>query len=245
MHTSRTWARILRRARLFVPMIFILAGCATQPVVSAIGPGGMLEVFTPDARFAKSIDSGHWSVLEDPAPGALIITTHGGLPALKIEPLFDAFVIARPLDANLLATPYLEWSWNMSEHAPPYHDVTLLVGFAAPPGAPEQPWSSAIPQINGAPQASRALQLGWTYSALARGYLDTTGEHTPLPLYAVRGGTENTARWWRESIDLAALYTQLWPMENPANVKIAYIAITAHGARDATVGYLSTITLFR
>jgi len=128
----------MRQGKDLLVMVFLclalsalLTGCAERIVVSAIGPDGTLAILKPDGQFSRALAKGQWVIVGDPSPGALVITKQDGIPALKFTHSSDDFFLVRPIEANLMATPYLDWSWRMSAHEGPYHSVSLMIGMAS------------------------------------------------------------------------------------------------------------------
>lgn len=235
---------VIRRFFCLVSLLAITA-CSTPIIVSPIGPDGTLNILGPAPDFAKIFESGYWVKSGDIGPGTLVITEKSAQRSILIPPGSQSFAILRPIDAILLSTPYLGWSWLMEPHQGEYHSVSVLVGFRAPPEAIQEPSFSGLPEAVEETPANRALEIRWAASALKRGNLTQRPGVDPVPVYVVRGGRENLGRWWREGVDLSHLYGRLWPGEDPARARIVFIAILAGENRDNSPAYLSDIRLFR
>ena len=243
----------MRQGKDLLVMVFLclalsalLTGCAERIVVSAIGPDGTLAILKPDSQFSRALAKGQWVIVGDPSPGALVITKQDGIPALKFTHSSDDFFLVRPIEANLMATPYLDWSWRMSAHEGPYHSVSLMIGMRAPEGSPHASTPSLAPWIRGTTGANRILSIRWSKSALERGYLAPhPGSSSNAIIYSARGGTENAGLWWRESLDLSRLYGQAWPSEDLTKSRIVFIALKADSPIAASPAYIFEIRLFR
>lgn len=234
--------------RLLIVLAFLMiASACTKPmVVTAVQPDGSLEILGPGPHFARAFEDGWWIVSGDIGPGSLIVTEKSGQRALLIPPGDDEFTILRPVDAILLSSPFLSWSWLLEPGASENQDISVLVGFISPMGTVVAPSFDSLPEAADETLANRALEIRWAASALMRGDLTIpTQENKDLPQYLVRGGRENTGRWWRESIDLSYLYTRLWPGEDPAKARIVFIAIHAGPDRVDTPAYIADMRLYR
>ena len=65
------------------------------------------------------------------------------------------------------------------------------------------------------------------------------------PVYLVRGGRENTGKWWQEAVDLGDLYRRLWPDGDHDRVHVVFIGIAAAAAIRPNGGSFSGIRLSR
>lgn len=232
-----------------VALILVLLGleaCAKPLMVTAVQPDGSLEILGPGPGFAETFESGQWASSGDIGPASLVVTEKSGIRAIMLVPDDREFTILRPVDAILLSSSYLGWSWFLETDAMESPDVSIIVGFLSPKGSPEAPSFDDLPEAAGKTPANRALELRWSVSALQRGNLSTLkpGEEG-LPRYNVRGGRENTGRWWRESVDLARLYKLLWPGEDLARTRIVFVAIQAGSNRMNAPAYFANLHLFR
>lgn len=227
-------------------IVLALGACADSIIVSEVQPDGSLAIMGPGSRFAEDFESGRWITSGDLAPGMLVITEKQGKRALLIPPGDQAFTILNPIDANLLSTPYLGWSWLLEQGSgsAEYHAVSLLVGFYAPPEMGKTPSFTNMPDAVDETPANRAFGIRWAVSALQRGDMSSFGDQD-VPFYIVRGGRENLGRWWQENVDLAALYTRLWPGEDPLKTHIVFVAITVGTGRANAPAYLADMRLFR
>ncbi len=223
-----------------------LSACAQPAVVSTIDPGGNLIVLSPDDTFARSLEEGKWVLQGSPAPASLTITQYNTVPALKIDTAKGGFSMVRHVQANLMTTPYLDWAWIMENHTGPYHGVSFMVGFRAPDGSAHAGPASLAPSVRGSPVANRIISLRWSKSALKRGYMEPyPGSTENAIIYSVRGGSENTGLWWRETIDLSDLYARSWPGEDLTKTSISFIAVVVTNPKISSLAYLSYLRLFR
>jgi hypothetical protein len=218
--------------------LFVLAlsvGCAETQ--TPVGLDGKLQVFSDDPTnpvFGRASD---WAWI-GPGDGLSFKTVYeSSVPALEITAGGDNAAIIRRLDAQLLATPFLFWSWSI-DSGPPRHPVRLVIGFADAGTPPtELGGMAALFRGDEPPRFSRSLALVWGASALERGSMTNRGaseDGKPSALYVVRGGRENRNRWWSENIDLSQLHAVAWPMVDMAYSRIVFAGIS--GARTQTPG---------
>ncbi|NQV44646.1 MAG: DUF3047 domain-containing protein [Rhodospirillales bacterium] len=237
---------LLIRAMAATVILLALGACADSIIVSEVQPDGSLAIMGPTPRFAEDFESGRWITSGDLGPGTLVITEKRGKRALLIPPGDQVFTILHPVDANVLSTPYLGWSWllEQGDGSAEYHAVSLLVGFHAPPGVGKSPSFANLPDAVYETPANRVLGIRWAASALQRGDMSSFDDHD-VPFYIVRGGRENFGRWWHESVDLAALYTRLWPGEDLLKTHIVFVGIIVGTGRANAPAYMADMRLFR
>ena len=229
----------------FAVLGLLLSACAPAPKTATIGPDGILNVLGPKAAFVTALDDGTWIPHGNLGPGQLRILDEDGVRALLVRGTKRDFSLIRLLNAQLLATPFLEWSWKVAATDSPFHETSLLIGFTAPIGAPERDIPEMIPDIVNTFGANRFLSIRWANSALVRGHIRPADKQIDVPVYIARGGNENAGRWWREGIELSLPYAQLWPDEDISQVRIAFLAIVAQTGHARTDMYLANIDLFR
>lgn len=225
----------------------VASGCTVERV--SVEPEGRLDVLDALAGFSSGILPADWAVegAGDVAETHLKVVDKDGVPALRVTNGPDSFVVVRRIEAMLLATPYLNWGWNMAPHGPGVHPVRLVIGYHG--GNPESgSWGSRPFSWLGSalPPHDRAMAIIWGDSALGRGSLSRPGGDPNLaPRYTARGGRENDDRWWLETVDLSRLYALAWPADDIARVQVVYIGIAAAGDRPPTAAHVSEIVLSR
>ncbi len=233
-------------AGIFIP--FLLAGCSVSVRPHQPTPAGRLAVMGPTLAFSLDALSHDWIIVNGAEAKArhssapsLSVVDRDGIPALNIKSGAHMSLIARRVDAMLLATPFLSWSWNVSPYGPGIHPVRLIVGFQG--GADKKTGVEVL--SGGLPGHDRALALVWGDSALKRGTFSLPPAERPLeaPLYTVRGGRENTRHWWLETVDLESLYTRAWPRDDLRRVHITFIGIAAAAKIPAVSARVSGIVL--
>ena len=219
------------------------AGCVEtlQPITPA--PEGRLAIMGPTPGFSLDAPPSDWTIASNNVNGraSLSTATVQGVPALELKSSDVTTIAVRQVDAMLLATPFLSWSWHLSNHGPGIHPVRIVVGFEGGQGANGE----ADPLGGGLPSHDRALALVWGDTMLRRGSLSLppTERPTEAPLYTVRGGRENTRRWWLETVDLSQLYATAWPRDDFRNVRITFIGMAAAPKMPAVRGRVAGMLL--
>lgn len=231
---------------LFLALCLGLAGCDKPIIVSSVQPDGSLIILGPGEHFARDFESGKWSRSGDIGPASLVVTEKASKKALLFPPGDSEYTILRPVDAILLSTPYLGWSWLLEPTEAEAPDISLLVGFLSPQGTDKDASFDTLPEAADKTPANRAFELRWAASALQRGNLSALApEGKDLPRYMVRGGRENMGQWWREGVDLSNIYSRLWPGEDPARTRIVFVAIRAGKNRIDAPAFFADVRLFR
>lgn len=229
------------RTRALALAAALLAGCA--PSVVPVDTEGKIDVLASSSEFAARRLPGDWAIEGRAGPEQAFITTDGNRRVLKISSSRERFLIARRVEASLLATPYLTWSWNMEAEPDAVHPVRMVIGFdggGSSGGYPVEPFGSDLPRYD------RAVVLAWGASALMRGSFDLPAPTVHrAPVYLVRGGGENAGKWWQETIDLGDLYRRLWPDGDHGQVRVVFIGIAAAAATRPSGGSFSGIRLSR
>lgn len=236
----------LTRTVMASVLLATLGGCAQGPRQGEpITPEGSLQVMGPDLTFDLGAMDQDWTIVGDSDPERIGITERRGVPALGMTSGDESMLLVRHINAMALATPYLSWAWNMSDHGVGVHPVRLIVGFHGG-RAPEPDKMLELKIIEGElPKHDRALALVWGSSALNRGTyrLSSDPDEAKAPLYTVRGGREMAGQWWLETVDLADLYAKAWPTDTMQDTQIVFIGVGAAPGSPGHRGRISGIML--
>lgn len=239
---------LLRNLAALCGLALSLAACAQTPrtvVPSQPGPEGHLTIMTPGQRLNLDAPPADWIISggEDDGIPSIATVTQDGVAALEIKSGPHRVIAVRQVNAMMLATPFLSWSWNLSNHGAGIHPVRLVVGFYG--GAPADTKTGG--QGNNIPPHDRALALVWGDTALKRGALSLPPPDRPLevPVYTLRGGRENTRKWWFETVDLSNLYAKAWPLDDFRHVRITFVGLAAAPTETIVRGRISGISLTR
>ncbi len=225
-------------------LLALFAACAAPrgPHDLGAGPEGNLDVLGPTPDLVAAGLPGDWVGQGRAGPGQARVVELAGVPALRLVPGSEGFLVARRIEAPLSVTPYLSWSWNIEHHGDGLHPVRLIVGFQSRAG--ESP--GAMPGGT-LPPHDRSFAIAWADSALRRGSVVKPQDFPHrAPLYIARGGRENAGAWWLETIDLNQIYRELWPSDDPGRVRVVFIGLAAAPqAGTAPAAHVSGVRLSR
>jgi hypothetical protein len=251
-------ANIHRTHVILLLLVLGLSACAEQKQTTTVEPEGRLPVLDTDGALTSGLAVGvlpkDWVAT---GPTGIVkkrvsVVVQDGVKALKIITGLEKFSIVRRTRAMLLATPYLNWSWNLSTHGPGTHPIRLIIGFRGGlqrSVKTKKTWNQKVFAGIGEnlPEFDRSLTVTWEDSALQRGtlFLPAPKEGKLMPRYIVRGGRENYGKWWPEFIDLGDLYNQVWPDDDMSRVQVSFIGVAASGGKVPTTGYFSEVSLTR
>lgn len=230
---------------LATALVLVVTGCVVPQ--ATMGPAGELEVLENlSGGWLAGRLPGDW-VVEGGSDEHrdLVPVSLSNYPALRVTNGAEHFIAARRTQALLPVTPYLAWAWHMEPHRPPpygseRHPVRLMVGFHG--GAPDSRNRPFAWMGRSLPPHDRVLELTWSYSALERGHFEADER---AATYTVRGGRENAGRWWRETVDLSALYAGAWPGDDASKAQVVFIGLAATGDGQETSGAFSGLVLSR
>jgi hypothetical protein len=242
--------KLLHKLAIFVGVMWlILSGCSVKE--ANIAPEGLLSVLGPSPSFSPEDLPTDWVINKNGnlKKSQLRIVNKAGKRSLKITNAEDPFIIVRRINAMMLATPFLSWSWLIEPQSPSDdHPVRIVIGFYGGDPRSRIARNRSFRWLgNPLPKHNRLINFTWGESALQRGTLKTpTPDKLNIePAYTVRGGRENTGSWWLETVDVSTLYRQIWPEDNTASVRIVFIGIAAVDGSVIAPAHISGITLSR
>jgi len=213
------------RLAMALGFIAILSGCAST--TASVRLDGTLSIIGPRHDFASRGFSRDWSIIGDLGTVQPVVRNDENGLFLEVPGGPNRFAALRPLDAQLLATPFLTWRWRLSPTPSQPSPVQLTIGFLDG-NASRSSFSFQSMAGNDVPKFSRALTIAWGTSALQRGSLEVrpgAGSKKPVAKYYVRGGRENLGQWWSETIDLSALHSKAWPDVDMRKTRIAFAGL--------------------
>ncbi len=223
------------------------SGCVAPRAI--IGPVGKLHILDPAAMSSLESLPDDWVIVGSGniVRDHLSVIDIENVPALRVTSGKSGFTVVRRTQAMLLATPFLNWAWNMEAPTTGIHPIRLVIGFHSPKTAGDSweksssfwPWSTL-------PAHDRFMAIVWGESALERGNLShPSGKRQGAPRYTVRGGRKNAGKWWEEAIDISQLYTRIWPLDDLSRVRVVFIGIEAVDGYPPAVANVSKIVLMR
>jgi len=224
---------------------FLLTACAAPK--ADISPEGHLEIFGPTARIAPNTLPADW-VLEGLGEAALFssVLRLGSLddaPTLQIASTEKGFALVRRINATLLASPFLGWSWKVSAPVDKDNPVRLIVGFEGGNSGSNAGKRESLFNFRAViPEHDRSMALVWGGTNDVKGLIDASNA---TPRYFVRSGSDAANRWITENIDLSRLYRRLWPNDNLVNVRIQFVGF-ASGVRPVpAIAEFSDLAIYR
>ncbi len=237
-------------ALLAIFAVFLFSACS-EIKTKDVTPEGRLDVLGPTPEFTIEGLPSDWVLVGRSTANNIKINPIEGVPGIGLTSADESLLAVRRVNAMMLATPFLSWAWNMTDHGDGMHPVRIIVGFKnntidTKPGF----FSLARVGLNNEdlPPHNRALAIVWGDSALGRGSLrlPPVGADTPeAPLYTPRGGRENTNKWWMETVDLSEIYQKAWPDDSARDIAVSFIGIAAAPDRPGHRGRISGIVLSR
>ena len=227
-------------------LVLFLAGCAVPE--ATIQLGGSLSVLPTGSSFDTDDLPDDWFSRGHIPENTVAGSSSLGASTLSVSSATAPFLVARRVKANLLATPYLSWRWRMEPGKWQYHPVRIVIGLVG--GGAEAPKKTMVSRLfpaSAIPAYDRVISLIWAPSALMRGTLVQlpSQNHLREAQYVVRGGPENVARWWPETVDLAALYQRSWPADQLNQARIAFIGISSAATASPFKMYIANLQLSR
>ena len=228
-------------------VLALLTACAAPR--AGIDIEGKLDVLGPTPDLVAAGLPGDWISQGRAGPGQARVVERDGVPALRLIPGGEGFIVARRLEAALIMSPYLSWSWNVENHGEGLHPVRLIVGFHG--GAQGSASSDRVARSwlgSALPAHDRSFAIAWADSALRRGsVVKTEGTEGPrAPLYIARGGRENANIWWLETVDLERIYRELWPRDESARAHVVFVGLAVTSAPgENPAAFVSGIRLSR
>ena len=239
-------AKKARVASLLVLVLLVIA--CTKTIRSTITINGSMNILGPVPEIWENQFSVGWYTQGSPAPGQLSIVELSGIPALKVVNAPASLITVKPVQASLLATPYLSWAWNMESQDNGQHPVSLFVGLQHNNQQTRNLAPSFIRSGEALPYHDRMLSLTWGDSALQRGTITTINSsknRKKIAGFTVRGGQENSGSWWFETVDLYDIYRRAWPNDNIEKTQLTFIGIGTAPGNTPIAGYISGLRLSR
>jgi hypothetical protein len=228
---------------MMLPMVML--GCALPR--AEVSPEGTLEIFGPGSLGVNASLSSEW-IIEggggDRQVKRLVSLQHDGeQTSLTLKSGSKSFVLVRRTKAQLLATPFISWSWRMSAEAQAPGAIRLIVGFHG--GDPKSQSWGAQPFVwlgTQLPPHDRVIAIQWGERALERGNLYTDRK---VPRYIARGGARQLGEWWPENLDLGEIYRRVWPKDDIEDAEIMFIGFAVIKSPAPIEGSFRKLNLYR
>ena len=234
--------RVLRIAAVCAGLLLAVSACSVSRV--ATGPESDLDVLGPRPDLVTVGLDGSWKLTDTDALSALSIHRYEGIPGLRLRPLKDDYAVVRRLDAKLVVTPFLTWTWLPETHHNDTHPVRIVAGFKSGQDDKDDPQYEWFD--DDLPHHDRAIEFVWVRSALSRGtYSIPDAKVEQPPVYHVRGGRESFNHWWFEALDLQALYHRAWPTDDIFKVRVSFLGFHVKAGTEDEALTISGLRLAR
>lgn len=214
---------------------------------------GKINLFEPVPGFSLADLPDDWiAVGADPKGHAVIRPAVDG-PSIRVLGGPAPYALLRRIDASLLATPFLSWSWRVEATGGAVHPARITIGLRDTLESAGR-WRPPVGlgAGRGLPGFDRTMTLVWGDSALMRGSMGhitsdsaATRNQPASARYVVRGGRENSGRWWRETVDLSDIHAQAWPDLSRDESRLVFIGVTVTADPAAVSADFAGIRLSR
>ncbi|MCW9033862.1 MAG: DUF3047 domain-containing protein [Rhodospirillales bacterium] len=221
----------------------ILTGCG-HPTTS-ISPEGkltVLELTKPNQTINSFEDN--WifrgvvfNRLVDNDVRALQLIKDGGVKALQIKRIDSDFLMVRKTSAQLVASPYLSWTWKTNGPPPPFR---IVIGFKGGNQKADK-WSLSS-MGSSFPEFDRSITIV-VKKEINRNTIVSVQDKRAQIIYGVAPYLAGI--WKTEVLDLHELYARLWPGDRLGKSKVAFIGISVNGADNSQTALLKSIFLSR
>ena len=225
--------------------LIIISSCSLS--VANVSPEGDLEIFGPSHGFTGDNVPNDW-VLEGSdknkvSTKTLIINDTGSTPILRLNSSNKNFVLLRRTSANLLASPYLGWSWRIHNPSGQNLPISIVIGFYG--GDPtSRSWGSKPLVYLGTkvPPYDRIIAIVWGKHSDTKGIIKIKNK---MPHYIAGSGINKKNVWLIENIDLSKLYRQIWPKDDVVRTRIMFVGFTSASSDVSATADFGDMVLYR
>lgn len=229
---------------LFVTF-FGLAACSTPN--TGVNLTGKINILSPPLNFQVEDLPDDWVLNGELGAGSQVIYK-SNVPALRLVNTRKNFVLSRRINANLQATPYLRWAWQMEQPQQGPHPIRLVIGLKGGPNAEDTEIGGSLLGFNimndTLPRHNRTLVINWGETALLRGARNPKKPDKYM-LFTARGGRENKGQWLMEHIDISELYHRSWPEHDMSKIEIVFIGFSGVSGKPPSPAYFTGLQLSR
>ena len=204
-------------------------------------------MFGPSHGFSKENIPNDWVIegsnYKELFSRNLIINDIGDTPILRLISSKKSFVLLRRTRANLLASPFLGWSWNVTTSLGQTVPISIIIGFYG--GDPKsRSWGSQPLVYLGSrvPPHDRTITIVWGTSSDAKGIIKMKHK---IPYYIARAGSNDSKTWLNENIDLSRLYRRIWPKDNLVRTRIMFVGFTSASTSSPMTAEFGDVVLYR
>ncbi len=173
----------------------------------------------------------HHRIFWTRAPMSMSFAVKDGVPALRLETRGSASMLFRHVDIDLAQYPKLAWRWLIERPIDSPLDERTRAGDDHP--------ARLFLTFRTAAGDARSMEIVWG-NRLKRGDYKYIGG---FPHYVANGGDENVGRWFRETVDLAAIYRTIWPDAAPAHLHEVALFCDSDETNGWTVAYFADVAV--
>ena len=222
-----------------------LNACA-KPVVE-VGLDSTLTILEPTRDDSYEQMRQQWVIIGDIYQKEPRLHVENNEYSLAIAPNKTPFTALRLIKAQLLATPFLTWTWRMAQETRSISSFRLVIGFIDEE-IKNQLWDLSGLWGTNVPPFSRSLTIEWGASVSEKGSLRVSRQDQKgrsVARYVARGGRENQGRWWREYIDLSLLHSKAWPHLDMRKTQIVFAGFVLNKHNSGLASHIKKISLSR
>tara|TARA_S200000501_G_C20575941_1_gene635028 strand:+ start:35 stop:730 length:696 start_codon:yes stop_codon:yes gene_type:complete len=226
--------------------ITALLNACTKPVLE-VALDSTLTILETDWDYSYDQMREKWIIIGDIKGNTPRLHIENREYFLAITPNRTPFAALRPIKAQLLATPFLSWTWRIPQDTQPISTLRLAIGFMDE-DKKNDAWNLSGFWGPSLPPFSRSLIIEWGRSAQQRGSLWVSKkdhEGRSRARYVARGGPESQGRWWHETIDLSLLHSKAWPKLDMRDTQIVFAGFILNKHNSTLASHLKEISLSR
>jgi hypothetical protein len=167
-------------------------------------------------------------------PMGMSFVAKAGVPAIRLATHDTASMLFRHTAIDLGAYPMFAWRWFIEDGIESEVDEATRAGDDHP--------ARFMVMFEAADGERHAMEIIWSNRRFAAGDYMYLGS---FPHYVANGGREHQGRWYRERVDLARIYRELWG--DPTGARILDIGLFCDSDQtgDATVAYVADVRVER
>ena len=221
---------MILRFYYFQPAIYVVV-LALGAVTAACDRGNRVSVLVPDGAPSFTLMQFDRPLPLDPVPAGwyhrtffrhppmdISFVTKEGQRAIRLATNDSASMLFRYVEVALDDYPLLNWNWYVEQAIESELDEMTVEGDDHP--------ARLFLSFESAEGESHAMEIIWGNRRLQRGdwkHLQFSWFGRPFPHFVANGGQENVGDWHQQSVDMKALYGELWG--DPAGARLMAVAL--------------------
>ncbi|MEE2745804.1 MAG: hypothetical protein VX617_02865 [Pseudomonadota bacterium] len=223
----------------------LLTTCSNQ--FAEISPEGKLELFDGLDKLSVQNFPTDW-ILEGVSQNQLLevnnsITIINNKNTLSITSLPTDYVLLRKIRANLMASPFLGWSWKIPSNNTGSGQVRIIVGFyGGKTNSYLRNFDSIASFTNKGPRYDRIANIVLGKSLNGEKSIEKADQ---LYYYSNVKLSSKASDWFNENLDLSALYRRKWPVDSLINTQISFVGFLSTSETAPVVTQIQNVVLYR